>query len=180
MKNITGKKLCKILEENGWELVRISGSHHVFAKDGEEAKIVVPVHGNREIKTGLLKAILKTAGLLSIFFTLRQEGCRLHFYHINKNFMPLCEFNKNDFILYINYFGLCDENCKTLEKKYPNIIIDNTQSFYSKPSGLASFNSLRKFFKVQNGAYLYTKISINTNFQTDNLKLELTLRKIKF
>ena len=51
MKNITGKKLCKILEENGWELVRISGSHHVFAKDGEEAKIVVPVHGNREIKT---------------------------------------------------------------------------------------------------------------------------------
>ena len=70
MKNITGKKLCKILEENGWELVRISGSHHVFAKDGEEAKIVVPVHGNREIKTGLLKAIIKTAGLLSTFFTL--------------------------------------------------------------------------------------------------------------
>ena len=70
MKNITGKKLCKILEENGWTLVRISGSHHVYTKEGEEARIVVPVHGNKEIKIGLLKAILKTAGLLSLFFTL--------------------------------------------------------------------------------------------------------------
>ena len=70
MKNITGKKLCKILEENGWMLVRISGSHHVYAKDGEDARIVIPVHSNKEIKTGLLKAILKTAGLLSMFFTL--------------------------------------------------------------------------------------------------------------
>lgn len=132
-----------------------------------------------------LKYLVRIYGIKEIFVpyyscdtvwkALRQEGCRLHFYHIDKNFMPLCKFNKNDFILYINYFGLCDENYKTLEKKYPNIIIDNTQSFYSKPSGLASFNSLRKFFKIQNGAYLYTKISINTNFQTDNLKLEPVL-----
>ena len=57
MKNITGKQLCKILTENGWTLTRI-------------ARIVVPVHGNKEIKTGLLKAILKTAGLLSLFFSL--------------------------------------------------------------------------------------------------------------
>ena len=70
MKNISGKKLCKILEENGWELVRIAGSHHVFAKRGETARIVVPVHANKEIKTGLLKAILKTAGLLSLYFML--------------------------------------------------------------------------------------------------------------
>jgi len=70
MKNITGKQLCKILKENGWKLVRISGSHHVFTKEDNEARIVVPVHGNKEVKTGLLKAILKTAGLLSLFFTL--------------------------------------------------------------------------------------------------------------
>ena len=70
MKNISGKKLCKLLEENGWQLVRISGSHHVYTKDGEDAKIVVPIHGNKAIKTGLLRAILKTAGLLSIYFSL--------------------------------------------------------------------------------------------------------------
>lgn len=34
MKNISGKKLCKLLEENGWTLVRISGSHHVYTKEG--------------------------------------------------------------------------------------------------------------------------------------------------
>ena len=70
MKNVSGKKLCKILQDNGWNLVRIAGSHHVFANDGEDARIVVPVHGNKEIKLGLLKAILKTAGLLSIYFTI--------------------------------------------------------------------------------------------------------------
>ena len=68
MKNIFGTKLCKILEENGWVLSRISGSHCVFIKENEEARIVVSVHGNKEIKTGLLDAILKTAGLLSLFF----------------------------------------------------------------------------------------------------------------
>lgn len=70
MKNITGKKLCKVLESNGWKCVRIKGSHHIYVKDGEDIRIVVPVHANKEIKTGLLKAILKTAGLLSLFFTL--------------------------------------------------------------------------------------------------------------
>ena len=70
MKNVTGKRLCKILEENGWKLVRVNGSHHVYTKDGEDARIVVPVHGNKELKTGLLRAILKTAGLLSLFFVL--------------------------------------------------------------------------------------------------------------
>ena len=70
MKNITGKKLCKILEENGWVLARINGSHHVYIKDGEDTRIVVPVHSNKAIKTGLLRAILKTAGLLSLFFTI--------------------------------------------------------------------------------------------------------------
>ena len=70
MKNITGKKLCKILEENGWKLVRIHGSHHVYVKNGEINSIVVPVHANKEIKKGLLKAILKSAGLFSLFFVL--------------------------------------------------------------------------------------------------------------
>lgn len=70
MKNISGKKLCKILEEHGWALTRISGSHHIFTKPDSDARIVVPVHGNKEIKTGLLKAILKTAGLLTLFFAI--------------------------------------------------------------------------------------------------------------
>jgi predicted RNA binding protein YcfA (HicA-like mRNA interferase family) len=29
MKAISGKMLCKIVEQNGWELKRITGSHHM-------------------------------------------------------------------------------------------------------------------------------------------------------
>lgn len=70
MKNITGKQLCKLLVKNGWVLLRVNGSHHIYCKDGEEARIVVPVHANKPIKRGLLSAILKTAGLLSLLITL--------------------------------------------------------------------------------------------------------------
>jgi len=70
VKNLTGKRVCKILKEKGWVLLRINGSHHVYCKDGEEAKIVVPVHANKALKRGLLNAIFKTAGLLSLLMVL--------------------------------------------------------------------------------------------------------------
>lgn len=70
MKNLTGKQVCKILEQNGWILSRINGSHHVYCKEGEDARIVIPVHSNKAIKRGLLNAIFKTAGLLSILLIL--------------------------------------------------------------------------------------------------------------
>ena len=36
-------ELRKLLERNGWELVRIRGSHHVFRKPGFRP-LVIPVH----------------------------------------------------------------------------------------------------------------------------------------
>ena len=101
-----------------------------------------------------------------------QENCRIKFYHIDEIFMPLKEFDKNDYILYINYFGLHEQNCQKLAQKYPNLIVDNTQSFYSEPLGLASFNSLRKFFKVPDGAYLYIDKTLNEKFELDNTQTE--------
>jgi predicted RNA binding protein YcfA (HicA-like mRNA interferase family) len=32
MKSISGKKLCKIVEQQGWLLKRVSGSHHIYQK----------------------------------------------------------------------------------------------------------------------------------------------------
>jgi len=34
MKTISGKELCKLLEQNQWELKRINGSHHIYCKEG--------------------------------------------------------------------------------------------------------------------------------------------------
>jgi predicted RNA binding protein YcfA (HicA-like mRNA interferase family) len=59
MKQISGKEFCKILEKFGWELKRINGSHHIFVKIGNPARISVPVHANQPLKLGLLKALLK-------------------------------------------------------------------------------------------------------------------------
>jgi predicted RNA binding protein YcfA (HicA-like mRNA interferase family) len=55
--------MCRILEQHGWTLVRIKGSHHAFQKVGHPATIVVPVHGNKELKSGTQRAIMRDAGL---------------------------------------------------------------------------------------------------------------------
>ncbi|MES9857438.1 MAG: type II toxin-antitoxin system HicA family toxin [Sedimenticola sp.] len=61
MKAISGKRLCRLLEGKGWELKRINGSHHIYAKTGIIARISVPVHGNKPLKIGLQKHLLKIA-----------------------------------------------------------------------------------------------------------------------
>ena len=55
MKSVSGKRFARLLEERGWELRRISGSHHVYAKEGNPNRISIPVHGNRDLKRGLLR-----------------------------------------------------------------------------------------------------------------------------
>ena len=56
-----GKNLCKILEKKGCHLKTIRGSHHVYMKTGRKERISVPVHGNKDLKIGLLSAIIKIA-----------------------------------------------------------------------------------------------------------------------
>ncbi len=128
-----------------------------------------------------LKYICKTYGINKIFLpyytcpvvwnAVREENCEVNFYHIGKDFLPTEEFKKDSFILYTNYFGINSDNCKLLAKKYSNLIIDNSQGFFTEPLGLASFNSLRKFFNVQNGAYLFTSKILEQEFQTDEIDL---------
>lgn len=54
------KDLLKLLMQNGWELDRVKGSHHVVKKDGQIE--VIPIHG-QDVPTGLLNKILKRTGL---------------------------------------------------------------------------------------------------------------------
>ena len=63
MKSVSGKVLCKIVEKNDWVLKRVTGSHHIYAKEGVAAILSIPVHGNRDLPIGTLKSILKDAGL---------------------------------------------------------------------------------------------------------------------
>ncbi len=63
MKSISGKDFIRVLERQGWQLLRINGSHHVFGKSGDPSRISVPVHGNHPLKTGLLRHFIKVAKL---------------------------------------------------------------------------------------------------------------------
>ena len=63
MKSISGKQLAKLLEKKGWMLLRVQGSHHIYGKSGNDARISVPVHKNQTLKIGLLRHLLKTAKL---------------------------------------------------------------------------------------------------------------------
>ena len=63
MKQISGRELARILKEHGWELALIHGSHHVFTMPNRRERLVVPIHGNRPLKTGLLRSLMKIARL---------------------------------------------------------------------------------------------------------------------
>jgi predicted RNA binding protein YcfA (HicA-like mRNA interferase family) len=63
VKAISGKEFAKLLEMKGWELRRTKGSHHIYAKAGNPARISIPVHGNVPLKIGLLKHFMKVAGI---------------------------------------------------------------------------------------------------------------------
>ena len=63
MKAVSGKHFCKLLETRGWELRRINGSHHIYSKPGNPARLSVPVHGNAALKTGLQSHLMKLAAI---------------------------------------------------------------------------------------------------------------------
>ena len=63
MKSVSGKEFARVLERYGWSLLRIKGSHHIYGKPGSVVRISVPVHGNQNLKTGMVRHFLKMAGL---------------------------------------------------------------------------------------------------------------------
>ncbi|MEA5503473.1 type II toxin-antitoxin system HicA family toxin [Halotia wernerae UHCC 0503] len=64
MKSISGKKLCSIVEKKGWILRNIKGSHHIYQQPESGQILSIPVHGNKDLKIGTLKALMKIAELI--------------------------------------------------------------------------------------------------------------------
>ena len=57
MKQVSGRELARLVQQRGWQLARINGSHHIFTMAGRRERIVIPIHGNQPLKTGLLRAL---------------------------------------------------------------------------------------------------------------------------
>lgn len=96
-------------------------------------------------------------------------GLTYEFYSIDEYLDPIIDkdLNADEALLYTNYFGIKQKTVIKLARKYSNLIVDNAQAFFAKPiDGVDTFYSVRKFFGVPDGAYLYTNIFLDKEFET--------------
>jgi predicted RNA binding protein YcfA (HicA-like mRNA interferase family) len=61
MKSVSGREFARIVERHGWQLLRVSGSHHIYGKTGSTVRLSIPIHGNKALKLGLLRHLMKLA-----------------------------------------------------------------------------------------------------------------------
>ncbi|SHF19821.1 hypothetical protein SAMN05444349_11335 [Bacteroides faecichinchillae] len=98
---------------------------------------------------------------------IKKLGVEYNFYHINEMLEPIFDkvLDKDEALLYTNYFGLKQNTVLSLSKQYKNLIVDNAQAFFSSPvKHTDTFYSARKFFGVPDGAYLYTDYPLDKKF----------------
>lgn len=112
-----------------------------------------------------------------IYNTLEKYNYKYEFYHINEKLLPAFDkkLDYNEYIYIVNYYGILDnKNIFELKRKYHNIIIDNTHSFFQEPiDGIDTIYNCRKWFGVPDGAYLSTNTfldkSIDVDFSKDRM-----------
>ncbi|WP_421760781.1 type II toxin-antitoxin system HicA family toxin [Devosia sp.] len=57
------RKLIRLLEADGWQLVEVSGSHHQFRHPSRPGRVTVP-HPRKDISVGTVRSIYRQAGWL--------------------------------------------------------------------------------------------------------------------
>jgi predicted RNA binding protein YcfA (HicA-like mRNA interferase family) len=62
MKTFNPKEIIKILEQNGFILSRVRGSHHILHNTKTQKTVVVPLH-KKDLPIGTCLSIIKQAGL---------------------------------------------------------------------------------------------------------------------
>jgi predicted RNA binding protein YcfA (HicA-like mRNA interferase family) len=57
------RDVIKIIEQNGWFMVRSKGSHRQYKHNKKKGIVTIAGHTNSDLAKGTLKSILKQAGL---------------------------------------------------------------------------------------------------------------------
>ena len=60
---LSGREMCKILAQHGFEKVRQKGSHIVMQKKIGNSTITIPVPDHEELRTGTLLGIIRQSEL---------------------------------------------------------------------------------------------------------------------
>ena len=59
------RELIKLIENDGWDLVKTKGSHRQFKHPTKKGKVTVPGKMSKDVPKGTLNNVLKQAGLKS-------------------------------------------------------------------------------------------------------------------
>ena len=62
-KGVKVRDVIRLIESKGWKHVRTTGSHRHFKHSSKSNIVTIPGHPGDDIPTGILKSILKGAGL---------------------------------------------------------------------------------------------------------------------
>ncbi len=144
----------------------IGGYFELELRDGEEYhKNAVRLNTGRNAFEFILRARKYSKVYIpyytcdSILEPLSKLSVKWTFYSIDENLEPVFDFEQmadDEGFLYTNYFGLKTKAVEMVSSRCRNLIIDNSQAFFSLPvAGKDTFYSCRKFFGVPDGAYLY-------------------------
>lgn len=102
----------------------------------------------------------------------------IQYYNINESFYPqLPDYIEGDeYIFYVNYFGLCTGVQKELLSKYPskNIIFDHSQAFFISPLDcFSTIYSPRKFLPIAEGGLLISQAITNPQYLASRELIEM-------
>jgi predicted RNA binding protein YcfA (HicA-like mRNA interferase family) len=68
LRRLSGREVCKILEQEGFVQVRQQGSHIIMQKRLAATTITVPVPNHPEIRIGTLRSIIRQSQLHRALF----------------------------------------------------------------------------------------------------------------
>ena len=60
---VSGQEGIRAFARIGFEVVHVRGSHHVLKKRDYPHRLSVPVHGNKPLKKGTLRSLIRLAGI---------------------------------------------------------------------------------------------------------------------
>ena len=63
LRMLSGREVCAILAQHGYEEIRQRGSHIIMQKKTEDSTITIPIPNHKEIRTGTLMSIIRQSRL---------------------------------------------------------------------------------------------------------------------
>ena len=126
-------------------------------------------------ETGVRRVWLPRFLCTSVTEALRKEGMELLFYGIRPDFqpderdLPDRTLDEDECLFAVNFYGQIDNDAfVAMKDRWGRVFVDFTHSFFQEPPvGMPALMSVRKFFGVTDGAYLFLDTDISLPEERD-------------